>query len=462
MRSKILVTIGPAIRDERIFSKVKSMVDGIRINSAHDNPEIHSKVVDMVRRLSDLPIMIDLKGPEVRLASEKYEFKPGEFVKIYGEKELGEPYFTKNIIQDLKPGATLLVADGKLILEVKDVKENYIIVEAKTHYVLSGGKNLAVRGDELKSLEDLSKRDLQYIELSKEFDIEFVALSFARYPEVIRKLRKMLPKNTEIIAKIEDSLGVKNFNKILEEADGVMIARGDLALNVGFEEVPALQKRMIEEANKKGKLSIVATQVLESMIENPYPTRAEVSDIFNSIIDGADAIMLSGETSIGKYPIRAIEVLRETMNKAEEYIREREYIPSYRNVSEIISHAVKEISKKYDIDRIIAVTRTGFTAKMISRFRLRQQILSVCEEKKVYRTLKLYYGVKPFYIGEIREHASPEIIKKVVQELKDYLDPEEIILFVAGVKTSRGKESNMIEIHKVEDLLSYFGFEDSF
>jgi pyruvate kinase len=255
-----------------------------------------------------------------------------------------------------------------------------------------------------------------------------------------------------IIAKIENQEGVWNASDILEEADALMIARGDLGVEIEYQKVPLIQKDLIRRCNQRGKVVIIATQMLESMVDKPNPTRAETSDVANAILDGSDAVMLSEETAVGKYPVRAVEMMTKIAVEAERMLTGQITVNGFYNISETVSRSIDVISRSMPLDKIVTLTRSGYTARMIARFRPTQPIIAVASDEMVKRQLELVFGVTPVYA---RYHEADDIILNACQVLveKGLLEDDDFVLFTAGVRTETPHESNLIEIHKVADLL---------
>jgi pyruvate kinase len=285
--------------------------------------------------------------------------------------------------------------------------------------------------------------------------VEYIALSFTRNAQDLNNLKAKAERfKGRIIAKIENSEGVKNFEEILSIADCVMIARGDLGVEIELERVPLVQKSLIGMCNQRGKPVITATDMLESMMYQPTPTRAEVSDVANAILDGADAVMLSGETSVGKYPVESVlmmsRIAKETETAVESRIKEEKFV----NVSDAISKAVQKICQNMPVDKVVTLTRSGYTARMIARFRITQPIIAVTPEKRVKKQLELVFGVYPVHIDY---HGEKDRILAVANKLYSMklLKDEDTVLFTAAFRTTLKHASNLIEIHNIEELMHF-------
>ena len=294
---------------------------------------------------------------------------------------------------------------------------------------------------------------MKALDLLRKYNVEFVALSFVRGREDIINLKRFLSSlHAEVIAKIENQQGVDNLEEILKEADGIMVARGDLGVEVDLERVPLIQKHIIQRCNQEAKLAITATEMLESMTNNPTPTRAEVSDVANAILDGTDTLMLSEETAVGKYPVEAVSMMTKIAEQVESSIHNKVKEEQFQNISNTISRSIWQIADTMPLDKVITMTKTGYTAKMITRFKLRQPIISVTASKIVRNQLMLYYGVQPIQFDYEEEK---DRILSVAQMLhfKGILKESDNVLFTAGIRTTTPHSSNLIEIHMIKELL---------
>ena len=296
-------------------------------------------------------------------------------------------------------------------------------------------------------LDILSEYDKKII---KSFEYDYVAVSYVSGPGDIDKVRTLT--NAGIIAKIENKKGVENFDRILEKSDGIMIARGDLGTEIKPEKIPLIQKQIIKKCNQAGKLVITATQMLESMIHNPSPTRAETSDIANAILDGSDAIMLSGETAIGKYPVKSVNVMSKVAREIEPFVQSNVMIQKNSTISEAISKSVYEITKVLPITKIITMTRSGYTARIISRFRLDTPIYAITPYEKVKRQLELFYGVQSVVMKDMTREKIIPCTKFLFR--KKLITKKDLLLFTAGVFAIKSRSTNMIEVHRASDLLN--------
>jgi pyruvate kinase len=304
-------------------------------------------------------------------------------------------------------------------------------------------------------LPHLSSKDLRSIKFAVDNQCEFIALSFTRSREDVDNLKKVAANfEGAVIAKIENFEGVNNFKEILEVSDGIMVARGDLGVEIEPERVPLLQKWMINLCNNAGKTVITATDILESMIDSPTPSRSEVSDVANAILDGTDCIMTSGETAIGKYPIQTIRMLDKIASEVEKNVESQVEAASFINISESVSHSIKRIADNMPLDKIVTLTRSGYTARMISRLKPTQEIIAVTPNPIVQKQLEIAYGVTPIFQNYLNERERILSVAKNLYSLK-LIDNEDIVLFTAASRTTEEHYSNIIEIHRMKEILKF-------
>ena len=330
--TKIVATLGPATSTkEKIRELFKAGVTMFRLNSSHEAVDVHQRNLNWIREIEQeenalIPVLLDLQGPKIRIGNlpETMEIKKGQVLKFRHQCEItGDilPVDYKGMAQDVMPGEMIMIDDGKLQLEVQKVEDDVIYAKVLTDGVLKQRKGINIPGSQ-GSLDVLTARDLTFVEFAAKNDIDYLGLSFVREASDVIKLREILESHgnttAKIISKIEKPQAVENLDEIINVSDGIMVARGDLGIEISTEKVPIVQKTIIRKANTKKKVVIVATQMLESMIENPIPTRAETSDVANAILDGTDAIMLSGETAAGAYPVEAVAMMKKIADTVEE------------------------------------------------------------------------------------------------------------------------------------------------
>jgi len=421
-KTKIVATIGPATSGVPMLSKLlKAGMNVIRLNFSHGDFAEHQEKLDnfkiaMKETGITGAILQDLSGPKIRLgefSTERVELKAGNNITITTKKITGNekivsinyPLFPKEV----KKGDMIMVDDGKKRFEVVSVKGDEVLCK-----ILVGGETKGRRGVNLPdsdlSIKSLTEKDIKDIDFGIKNDVDFFAFSFVRTSQDVIDLRTILNKRKSkalIIAKIETPQAVKNIDAILELCDGLMVARGDLAIEVPAEKVPMIQKMIIKKCNERGKFVITATQMLESMIKNPVPTRAEVSDIANAILDGTDAVMLSEETTLGLYPVEAIKMMSKVAYDIEHNYPERKVIPSaergQRGITDSVTGSVVKIAHDLDAQAIIALTKTGYTARMISRHKPESTIISVTYDTATYHQLNISFGCLPVLIDEYKE-----------------------------------------------------------
>ncbi|MFH1055868.1 MAG: pyruvate kinase [Candidatus Altiarchaeota archaeon] len=454
-KTKILCTIGPASIDKSILEKMfKAGMDAVRINTAFNSPPFYRKIVRNVRATADIPILIDVKGPEIRFkVSSDIKVERNSTVSI-GFKPGPKPYFNRNIFSKLKVGDTIIFDKGKYSSRIVGRERGLIKVKFNSACLLKNGMGVNVPGRRL-DVSTLSKEDLAVIRLAKELDLDYVALSFTRNVEDIKKLKRHLNgTGIGLIAKIENHEGVENVDAIMRSCDGVMIARGDLGVEIPSERIPMIQKDLIGKCNRLGKISIVATEMLQSMVESSQPTRAETSDVANAILDGADAIMLSAESAVGKYPLESVKTMAKIALEVETHMPIKPLDEeAHEKISLAISKAVTSIIDTVDVDKIVVATRTGYTAMLISNFRICKDIIAITNDPKVRRKLHLVYAIQPV------EHAYFKKKEKILEIAKyclkeGLIKKTDLVLFTAGIYTTT-PTTNLIEIQKIKDLIEY-------
>lgn len=465
-KTKIVTTIGPASNSKRKLERLVSAgMDVARQNFSHGTHEEHGEVLNRIRNVSDsIAVMMDTQGPEVRLeeVEEGTEIHQGGKVKIVTSDVVGDedvlPVDYPNITEFLETEDEILIDDGQIELKVLDVEENEVKCK-----VIYGGKILSrksvnVPGKDL-GLRAPTEKDIKDIEFCAKKGFDFVSASFVKSAKDIEKIDEIIEEHDSdmgIVAKIEHLKAVDNIDEIIEAADAVMIARGDLGVEIAASDVPVLQKQIIEKANKKEKPVITATQMLKSMTESPRATRAEVSDVANAVIDGSAAVMLSEETAIGNYPVKSVTFMSEVLEKMENYVKGRKYsVPDIKHgdVADIIAKNVREATIDIDVEYIVAHTSSGYTAHKIAKFRPDIEVLAFTDKKSVERKLNLVWGVRSFYI-EFPEHVD-EMVCKTAGHLYDkgFVKKEDTLLVTAGVPAPVTGITNMMQIRTVESLL---------
>ena len=465
-KTKIVATIGPATETKDMFARiVRAGVNVARINMSHGTYDEQSKKIKTIKAVCKKEgittgILLDLCGPKIRIgdfAEGVVELVEGQELVLTGEKCEGDStrvYFNyPHIETDIKPGMTLMLDDGKKKLEVISVKGSDI-----TTRVIVGGMTKSRRGVNIPgaylSIDALTAKDKKDLTFGLEQGVDFVALSFVRTADDIAALRKLLKKyksTAQIVAKVETQEAIDHIDSIIAATDVVMVARGDLAIEVGPEKVPSLQKSIIKKCNDIGKPVIVATQMLESMIATPVPTRAEVSDVANAIFDGADAVMLSEETTLGKYPLQAVEMMAHIAERTEMEIgTHRRHKVHSGDIVDSISSSVVHNAEDVAATAIVALTETGGTPRAIARYKPQQPIIAFTQHEHVMRQLLLVYGcypvkIKPFtFIAQVIPTVNATLKREGVAKPGDH------IVVSAGVPFQIAGSTNMLMILTVE------------
>ena len=414
-KTKIICTIGPACSDERTIEQmIFAGMNVARLNFSHGSHEDHKKRIDMIKRVREklgapVGIMLDTKGPEYRIGTfenGKEVLEEGQEFTFYAEDRQGDAKGVsvsyKKLSAELFPGDRVLVNNGLLIFEVLRIKDADVVCKVLAGGVISDRKSMSFPGKVLKQ-EYLSIRDKEDLLFGIEQGVDFVACSFVSCAQDLIDVRTFIDerggKDLSLIAKIENQPGVDAIEEITEWCDGVMIGRGDMGVEIPFEELPGIQKKLISKCMMLGKRVITATEMLESMITNPRPTRAEISDVANAVYDGTSAVMLSGETAAGKYPVLTVETMARIVNQTEQNIhyskrfRMRDF--HIKDSMDAISHSVCGMSIDLDAKAIVVCSISGTTARMVSRFRPPVDIIGLCVNEKIYRNLSLSWGVTP-------------------------------------------------------------------
>lgn len=439
-KTKIVATMGPACEAPEILDEIiRSGFSVARMNLAHGSYEDHTRRINLVRERSaalgiPVSILLDVKGPEIRT----HNFKNGSatmvrdtIVRIAMKEVLGTPekfsVTYPNLFDDVDVGQKIRVEDGKLTLTIieKDLVNRELVTKVYNTHTIKDRRNVNAPLARL-AMPFISKKDRDDIQFGCTMDVDYVATSFTRRPQDVLDVKKVLAEfgkpHTKIVAKIENQEGVDNFEAIMEVADGAMVARGDLGVEVEPEEVPIIQKRMVTHCKHLGKPCIVATQMLDSMTTNPNPTRAEVSDVANAVLEGTDSVMLSVETAAGQYPIESVRMQAKIATRIEqllEYhrIAEDSYFSSKKNSSDAIAFSVANTAILVDAAAIIAITQTGSTPIRISRFRPVCPIIALVTEQKVQRELTLHWGVFPQVINILpRSFSEGEAVARIAAE----------------------------------------------
>ncbi len=452
-KTKIICTVGPASSSKQTIEKMfQAGMNGARINTAYGNLAQFQSVIETVREIADIPIIIDIKGPEIRIkASQRKVISKGDILEVGFDGE--EVCFNHDFYDEMAVDDEVYIDNGKIRTRVVEKKDQKLRLLTLDSGVIEDGKGVNVPNKHL-SVPTFPEKDLEIISFAKKHDVEYVALSFTRNAEDVKNLSQTYGFGGGIIAKIENFEGVQNVEEILEAASGLMVARGDLGVEIEPERVPLVQKSLIKLCNQKGKLVVTATEMLESMINQPCPTRAEVSDVANAILDGSDAVMLSGETAVGQYPVEAVEMMTRIANETEKAVKTNVEETSYINISDTVSRAIQDICQCMPIHKVITLTRSGYTARMIARFKIAQPIIAVTPEIKVKKQLELIFGVYPVLINYKEEKDRISAVANQLHKMH-IVDDEETVLFTAAVRTAMEHASNSIEIHNIKELREF-------
>lgn len=470
-KTKIICTLGPASDNEEILSKmIDAGMNVARLNFSHGTHEEHAKKIALIKSVREkkkvpLPIILDTKGPEFRIktfAKGKVNLKEGDTFTfttedIEGDKTRVAVSFA-GICEQMNPGDKILLNNGLIIFEVVRVEAPNVVCKVLVGGELSNRKSMFFPDKELK-MEYLSEQDKSDLKFGVEQGVDFVACSFVSKADDLVAVRDWLREcgdtddQIELIAKIESRAGVNNLEKIVSVCNGVMVARGDLGVEVPFEELPAIQKTIINKCRIFGKRSITATEMLESMIKQPRPTRAEISDVANAVYDGSSAIMLSGETAAGAYPVEAVRAMAKIAEQAEAnteyiaYIKDSDY--HVRNLAEALSHSACTLAQDIGAKVIVVCTRTGGTARTVSRFRPMIDIVGMTTDDRAYRKLALSWGVIPvmseeFYSVDVLFHYA----KRAAIDTGLVSKGDKIVL-TGGTPNGKSGNSNLINVETI-------------
>jgi pyruvate kinase len=465
-KAKIICTLGPASdTPEVIEGLIRAGMNVARLNFSHGTHEDHRRRVNTIRKVSrrlGIPVAIlqDVQGPKIRLG--KFEggqllVKVGQTVTVTTRAVLGHgtiiPTPVRSVPKDVASGDVILLDDGRVRLRVLRVAGRDVSAEVEVGGLLKDHKGLNLPGAAM-SVPTITEKDEEDLAFGQELGVDYVALSFVRSAEDIRKAREHVAKlKTPLIAKIEKPQAVQNLEAIAAVADGVMIARGDLGVEMPLEQLPGIQKRAVTEVNRMGGLVIVATEMLESMVGNARPTRAEVSDVANAILDGADAVMLSGETAAGKYPIDAAATMARIVEETERTSGNRMMRPSLLerkdDLSTGVAAAAVAAAEQLGIETIVAYTERGHTARLISEFRPQAQIIGLTPSADTVNRMALYWGVKGLQVGRLQ---STDAMLKQVRRLcreQGLCKVGEPVVLVAGVPLNEPGRTNMMSVHRI-------------
>ncbi|MBS0651966.1 MAG: pyruvate kinase [Verrucomicrobia bacterium] len=473
-RTKIICTIGPACNTyEKILQLIDAGMNVARLNFSHGVQEEHKRVIDLLKQARNekkipLAIMLDTKGPEIRVGKIKdgqVELKKGQKLELVKQEVLGDSVriqVTPDIAIDaLQPGTKVLFDDGYITSHVVEKAKDSVLVEIDNPGILKTNKGVNVPGVDI-DLPAMTPQDIADITFGCEQDVDIIAASFIRSAEHILEIKRLLVKKGKsdiiVIAKIENSLGVRNFDSIVQVADGIMVARGDLGVELPLKQIPKLQKMMIRKCYQAAKPVVTATQMLESMIKNPRPTRAEVSDVANAIYDSTSAVMLSGETAMGQYPIEAVEMMKSIVDETEKDFHYRNFFfqdsqTDYNDVSTSVSLAGVKTAYSANAKGIFVFTSRGFTARLVSRFRAEMPIIALTPIVKVYHQLALNWGVIPVDPAPANNAQEALQIVSCFALKKGLVSYGDLVVVTSGSPFGITGTTNMMLVESIGDVL---------
>ncbi len=469
--TKIICTIGPASESvEKLKKIVNEGMNVARLNFSHGDKNEQLQRIKNIRKAmtrtgKNIAILLDTKGPEIRIGklNRTILLKKGQVISLCSDDIIGNDrnisISYKQLYKDVKPGDRILIDDGLIELKVNKIDSTDIICTVLNNGEISSHKGVNVPGIYV-NLPSVTKKDVDDIVFGIQNDVDFIAASFIRTASDVLEIRKILEEfnsDIQIIAKIENRTGLDNVDDILQVADGIMVARGDLGVEIPAEEVPIAQKNIIKKCNLAGKSVIIATQMLDSMIRNPRPTRAEASDVANAIFDGTDAIMLSGETAAGKYYLEAVKTMAVIAEKAESALDFEEILFSKGNkqktIIDSIGRATCDIALDLNAEAIITPTASGSTARMVSKYRPKSMIVASTPNKKVARQLSIVWGVYPVIVNETK--GIDDMIDEAVQKALEsgYIKLGDLVIITSGMPGVPGT-TNLLKVHVVGEIIT--------
>lgn len=462
-KTKILATLGPATKDvEIICNLINAGIDAVRLNLSHGNYDFFAEIFESIHQActkenTPLAILVDLQGPKIRigeLEAPTILLKTGNKIEITindikgNNKIISTSY--KSLIEDAKIGDRVLINDGLIRLTIEGKKTDSLICRIDTGGIISPRKGMNLPGMKL-STASITEKDFKDLEFVLEHRIDYIALSFVRQAKDVLHLKNWLKekgKNIPVIAKIEKREAIDNLDEIIEIADGVMVARGDLGVELSPQEVPVLQKSIIRKCNEKGKLVITATQMLESMIHSPIPTRAEASDVANAVWDGTDVVMLSGETSVGEFPVDTVRIMNDILKNTELHFEDNRNINySYptdiqENLFDSIGRSIVDMSKQIDAKAIVVFTFKGRTARIISKYKPQANIIAISNSFETMNNLCLRWGVTSVFRDNFdKEHMAIDDAKELILKC-GLVEKGDLVIFTAGAPYSEKSRAN--------------------
>jgi len=473
-KTKIVCTIGPASEDLYVLRElVRNGMNVARLNFSHGSHQEHAERIRKIRQAAKeegktVGILLDTKGPEIRtgnLKEAQVHLEKGQTFILTTENIVGDQERVSisypDLPREIEVGTTILIDDGLIELTVEEITSTDIHCRVKNGGILKSKKGVNVPGVKI-NLPGITEKDAQDILFGIEHEIDYIAASFVRKQEDILQIRKILEEHDSkalIIAKIENQEGIENLNSILKVADGIMIARGDMGVEIPVEEVPIVQKEIIKKCNQLGKVVITATQMLDSMQRNPRPTRAEASDVANAILDGTDAIMLSGETAAGKYPVESLRMMNSIAQRIESVLNYDDLYQQRtkeigKSITDSISQAVVSTAKNLDCQAIITPTESGYTARMVSKYRPKVPIVAVTPNPVVLRQLTLVWGV--YSILGSSATSTDEMFQAAISSVLDskIVQQGDLVILTAGVPVGESGNTNLMKVHVMGGVLA--------
>lgn len=491
-KTKIICTLGPASEQEAVLKEmILAGMNVARFNFSHGTHEEQKAKMEVLRKArkelgKPVAILLDTKGPEIRTGlyrDGKIEIQEGQTFTLTTREVEGDNTIVsinyKGLPRDVEPGTKILIDDGLIGFEVVSTTDTDIVCKALNDGPLSNRKSVNVPGIKL-NMEYISPKDREDLLFGCEEQVDYVAASFCRNAQDAKDLRKLLDENggedIAIIAKIENTEGVDNIDEILDVVEGIMVARGDLGVEVPFEQLPMIQKKLIDKCIKRGKIAVTATQMLESMTKNPRPTRAEVSDVANAVFDGTTAIMLSGETGVGKYPVETVRTMSVIAENAENSLNYSGYnrfgnklnlVYSALNSdanrkTNAIAHAVCTTSEDLDAKCIVAITASGYTANAVSNRKPAKTVIGATHTERVFHKMSLLWGVQPYIVHDFK--SSTDLYMQAVRASVEAVGAQvgDVIVVTAGMPVGRAKDTNTMRIVNITQDYIDLAFEDEF
>jgi pyruvate kinase len=464
-KAKILATLGPAIFKKNIInSLIRSGVDGFRINFSHNLTGIE-KIVKIIRdceKINSKPIAIvaDLQGIKLRIGkifNNQVSLKKGDTFNFDLNKKIGSqsrvylPY--PEIFKKIKKSNKILIDDGKFVFKITKLLKNSIQTVCQNDCIIKNFKSIHIPGLEV-DFDNLTAKDKRDIQIAKKLNCNWIALSYVKNSKIIKETRKLISKDIGIIAKIENKSAIKNIKDIINTSDAIMVARGDLAVEIGANEVPHVQLDIVKKCSELGKPVIIATQMLESMIEDNKPTRAEINDVGTAIFQGADVVMLSAETAVGKYPLQAVQAMKKTIVSTEKY--KKENITLFKSNTKInnepvkaIALAIKDIAYNIKVEAIIGFSVTGNTAKLISAIRPSAKIITISPHINISRQLSLLWGITSITNSDAKNWKEMMEISKQIIKSRKLTKVGGYAIITAGLPFGKSKMTNMIRLYQL-------------